>query len=226
MNATAETVTTTPTPPEGNGAATPAPAGKKARQVEKVKMEDGREVEFVGKANFYKDVLVKGKPIEECTPEELASATPSDVAIRMDFRNGTTRTYPVNPALTLYYVGHGGKQKYGDELSGEDAPDLDDWAATTDRLHERLMGGDWTKTRVGGGLAGMTILVQALMEFTGRSAQEVREHIKDWTKDQRDQLKLDPEIKPIVDRIEKEKAAKAAHVDTGALKASLRALAT
>lgn len=220
MNATAENVT----PPAGDGAAAPAP--KKTRVVEKVEMTDGRVVEFVGKANFYKDVLVKGKPIEECSLAELAAATVADMAIRMDFRNGTTRTYPLNPALALWYTGHGGKQKYGDELSGEDAPDLDDWAATTDRLHERLMAGDWTKTRVGGGLAGMTILVQALMEFTGRSAQEVREHIKDWTKDQRDQLKLDPEIKPIVDRIEKEKAAKAAHVDTGALKASLRALTT
>ena len=202
-------------------AATAKPAVK-GREAEKVQMEDGREVEFVGKAKFYKDVLVKGKPIEDCSVEELAAATIADVAIRLDFKNGTTRTYPLNPALGLYYAGHGGKQKYGDELSGEDAPDLDDWAATTDRLHERMMAGDWIKTRVGGGMAGTSVLLQALMEFTGRTAQEVRDHIKDWTPLQKQQLRMDPEIKPIVDRIEQEKAAKATHVDTGALKASLR----
>jgi|SRR5580765_1444680 len=208
---------------EGNGA-TPAKAEKK-REVEKVKMEDGREVEFVGKAKFYKDVIVAGRTIDELSPEELAAANTSDVSIRLDFRNGTTRNYPLNPALGIQYAGHGGKQKYGDELAGEDAPDLDDWAAKTDRLHERLTNGEWTRERAGGSMAGTSVLLQALMEFTGRSAQEVRDHIKDWTPQDKQQLRMDPEIKPIVERIEQEKAAKATKVDTGALKASLRSLA-
>lgn len=212
----------------GNGAQ--APAAKPQRVVEKVKMDDGREVEFVGKANFYKDVLVDGKPIEDYSTEELANRSISDLSVRLDFRNGTTRTYPLNPALALRYAGHGAKQKYGDELAGgvgekkDEEPNLDDWAEATDALHERIMAGDWTKARVGGGMAGTSILIQALMEFTGRTAQEVREHIKDWTPDQKRQLKADPEIKPIVDRIEAAKASKS-KVDTSALKASLKGLA-
>jgi len=207
-----------------NEVATPTPKAAPVRQVEKVSMEDGREVEFVGKARFYKDVLVKGKPIEDLSSDEIASATLADISVRLDFRNGTSRTYPLNPALGLHYAGHGAKQKYGDELAGEDAPDLDDWAATTDRLHERLTGGEWTKARVGGGMAGTSVLLQALMQFTGRTAAEVKDHIKDWTPEQKRQLRNDPEIKPLVDAIEAAKASKSS-VDTGALKASLRGLA-
>lgn len=207
-------------------AQTAAPAPKKERVVEKVKMDDGREVEFVGKSKIQKDFLVHGKPFDELTAEEKGAAHIGKSAIRIDFRNGTSRTYPLNPALALQYAGHGALQKYGDELAGEDAPDLDDWAATTDRLHERLVAGEWTKARVGGGMAGTSVLLQALMRFTGRTSEEVRAHIKDWTPQQKQALRNDPDIKPIVDEIEKEKAAKAAHVDTGALKTSLRALQT
>src|SRR6266404_6194155 len=207
----------------GNGQQTAAP--KKAREVEKVKMEDGREVEFVGKSKIQKDFLIADKSWDELSSEEKATSPISQAAIRIDFRNGTTRQYPLNPALALQYAGHGALQKYGDELAGEDAPDLDDWAASTDRLHERLSAGEWTKARVGGGMAGTSVLIQALMEFTGRTSEEVRLHIKDWTPQQKQQLRMDPEIKPIVDKIEKEKAAKATNVDVGALKESLRGLA-
>jgi hypothetical protein len=223
MNAIAAEVAV-PTAPAGKA------SGKKERDAEKVTMTDGREVEFVGKARFYKDVMARlpsgeWQVLDDLTNEQLAGITINDLAIRMDFRNGATRTYPLNPALALRFTGHGGKQKYGDELAGEDAPDLDDWAETTDRLHERLMGGEWAKARVGGGMAGTSVLLQALMEFTGRTAQEVRDHIRDWSPQQKQQLRMDPEIKPLVDAIEAAKAAKATHVDTAALKASLKGLA-
>ena len=212
----------------GNGAQV---APKKERVVEKVTMTDGREVEFSGAAGapkaqrIKKDFLVSGKSIDDCSAEELQTAPLKDCGLRIDFRNGTTRYYPVNPALGIRYVGHGESQKYGDELAGEDAPDLDDWAATTDRLHERVMAGEWTQARIGGGMAGTSVLMLALIEFTGRTADEVRNHIKDWTPQQKQALRNDADIKPIVDRIEKEKAAKITNVDTGALKASLRGLA-
>ena len=216
MNATAE---------QAAGEAAAAPARKKA-EVEVVEMTDGRKVSFSGKSKVSKDFLVNGKPFDELTPEEQAKAHVGHSAVRFDFRNGTTRTYPLNTALALRFAGHGALQKYGDELAGEDAPDLDDWAATTDRLHERLSGGEWTKARVGGGMAGTSVLLQALMEFTGRTANEVREHIKDWTPQDKQAMRNDPDIKPIVERIEKEKAEKASkNVDTGALKASLKSLA-
>lgn len=223
---------------EGNGAqvamtatqaAAAAPA-KPPKQSETVEMSDNRKVEFSGTwdkgQKIQKEVLVDGKPWGDLTDEEKAKAHIGSAAIRIDFRNGTTRLYPLNPALALQYAVHGALQKYGDELAGEQASDLDDWAATTDRLHERIMAGEWRRAREGGGMAGTSVLLQALMEFTGRTADEVRAHIKDWTPQQKIALRNDPELKPIVERIEAEKAAKVgAKIDTGALKASLRGLA-
>lgn len=215
-------------------AATPAP--KKTREVENVTMSDGRVVEFVGKGKMLKEALVlqadgSAKPIDELSLEELAQVHIKDVAIRLDFRNGATRTYPLNPAIGLRYAGHGALQKYGDQLAGgvknedgTESNDLDDWAYETDRLHEQLTKGEWSKTRVGGGGGGISVLIQALVRFTGRTVEEVKAHIADWTPAQKQQLRLDPEIKPIVDEIEKEKAAKNSHVDTSALKAGLRSL--
>lgn len=222
-----------------NGATAPAaPAAKKVREVETVDMTDGRKVEFVGKGKMLKEAIVlqpdgTSRPIDELSLEELAAVHIKDVAIRLDFRNGATRTYPLNPAIGLRYAGHGALQKYGDQLAGgvknedgSESNDLDDWAYEVDQLHAQLTKGEWSKARVGGGGGGISILIQALMRFTGRTAEEVKAHIADWTPAQKQQLRLDPEIKPIVDEIEKEKAAKASHVDTGALKAGLRGLLT
>lgn len=218
---------------------TAAPAAPKAktREVQVVDTTDGRKVEFVGKAKVYKDSLLRlpdgtYKLLDEATNEELAAASPSDVALRMDFRHGGTRTYHANPALALKMIAHGMSQKYGDELAGgvkkengEVSEDLDDWMFETDSLHDQITKGEWSRARGGGG-GGISVLIQALMEFTGRTSDEVRAHIKDWTPAQKQQLRIDPEIKPYVDRIEAEKAKNAAHVDTGALKDSLRSLGT
>lgn len=213
---------------ETEQAATAAAPAAKKREIEKVKMADGRDVEFAGKQRIQKEQLVKingeWKAFDSLTPEELAQAHIGHTAIRIDFRNGTTRQYPLNPALALRFALHGASQKYGDQLAGEDAPDLDDWALSTDKLHEQLTTGEWAKARVGGGMGGTSVLLQALIRFTGRTAEEVREHIKDWTPQQKQALRNDPDIKPIVEEIEREKAAKAGHVDTSALKTSLKAL--
>lgn len=224
---------------EGLVPAPPAAPAKKVREAVMIKMNDNREVEFVGKQLMLKEALVHvwkedgtdaWAPIDSLSLEELARVHIKDVAIRLDFRNGATRTYPLNPALGLRYAGHGGLQKYGDQLAGgvknEDgtvSTDLDDWAYATDELHEQLMKGEWSKTRVGGG-GGISILIQALMRFTQRSLEEVKEHIKDWSPAQKQQLAVDPEIKPIIDAIQLEKAAKASHVDVSALKSGLRGL--
>src|ERR1700719_3818505 len=103
----------------GNGQ-TAAAARKKAREVEKVRMEDGREVEFVGKSKIQKDSLIGTKSWDELSPEERATSPINQAAIRIDFRNGTTRTYKLNPGLALQYALHGALQKYGDELAGEE----------------------------------------------------------------------------------------------------------
>src|SRR6516165_5112922 len=94
-----------------------------------------------------------------------------------------------------------------------------------DALDARVQAGDWTKTRVGGDLAGKSILVKALMAYTGRSAQEMQEHIKGWDKNARDQLSADPDIKVHIDRIRQEMADRGPKVDVAGLKAGLKKLA-
>lgn len=223
----------TQAPAEGAAA---APAAKKTREAVKVAMSDGREVEFVGKQKLLKEgivILNDGAvvPVDEASDEQVAAGT---LAVRMDFKNGATRTYPLNTRLLHRFAVHGGLQKYGDQLAGgvknedgSESQDLDDWALETDALHDQLNkdGGVWAKARVGGGGGGTSVLLQALMEYTGQSLEAVKEHIKDWTPADKITMRNTEEIKPIIERIEKEKAAKAGHVDVGAKLAGLKALA-
>lgn len=206
---------------------------KKQREVEKVQMTDGREVEFVGKQKILKEgvvILPDGSHIsvDDASDTHLSSG---ELAVRMDFRNGATRLYPLNRSILHRYAVHGALQKYGDQLAGgvkkpdgTESEDLDDWALETDALHEQLTKGEWARTRVGGGGGGTSVLLQALMEFTGKDLATIKEHIKDWTPQQKLAVRNSPELKPIVERIEKEKAEKAGHVDTSALVGGLKAL--
>lgn len=218
------------------GAPAPAPAAtnsKAKREVEVVTMSDGRTVEFAGaKTKVLKEAIVKvtrgdavvDVPLDQLTAEELANTHVGDIFVRMDFRNGTFRDFPLNPSLGLRFAAHGALQKYGDQLAGEDAPDLDDWAASVDKLHKQLTEGEWKKAREGGSMAGTSVLIMALVEITGKTKEEVAEYIKDWNQAEKAAMRRDPEVAPIVKRIEEEKAAKLAHVDTGKLKSGLRGL--
>jgi hypothetical protein len=220
------------------------PAGKKTTEYEKVQMSDGREVSFPGtKTKLLKDVLVatvddKGEaalvPIDSLTPAQAESAELSDLRLRMDFRGGQTRVYPINPALALRFAAHGMLQKYGDHLAGgvknddgSQSEDLEDWAMAVDGLHEQLQKGEWSKTREGGG-GGVSVLVHALVAFTADAAQkgggealtidQAKEMAKSWDAKTRAALASDPDIRPFVEKIRAERAPK---VDTSALKANL-----
>ena len=63
--------------------------------------------------------------------------------------------------------------------------------------------------------------MRALVESTGKTAEEIKKFLSDKTAAQKAALRTNPKIKPIVDRLEAEKAAKSAKkadaVDTDAL---------
>lgn len=176
-----------------------AQAGTKERQVEKVLMSDGREVEFVGKRKLLKETILNG----------------DSVAVRLDFRNGETRLFAIPPELILKAAGHGIEQKLGDETAGTE--DVDDMVLDVDALIERLNKGDWTTKREGGGMAGTSVLLRALVEYSGKAVEEVKKFLTGKTQAEKIALRNSPKVKPIVDRIEAEKASKAAKVDTDAL---------
>lgn len=183
-----------------------------SKNVESVKMSDGRTVDFVGKRKLIK--------------ESIFAADGSLDHVRLDFRNGEVRKFTPHPDLLHKFAAHGIEQKLGDETAGTE--DVDDMTLDVDALIERLNNGEWGVKREGGGNTGTSILIKALMEWGGKSQEEVKAFLKD--KSQADKMALRANatrknhhghtIKSIVERLESEKAAKGAKVDTDALLAA------
>lgn len=171
--------------------------------IETVTMLDGRIVDFPGKRKI------------------LKSATISDdgaVTVHMDFRNGEARHFTIPTDMLAKFAAHGAEQKLGDETAGLE--DLDDAVLAIDSLMDRLNAGEWNQKREANGMAGTSILVRALVESTGKSLEAIKTFLADKTHAQKVALRGNPKIKPIVERLEAEKAAKstkAAAVDTDAL---------
>lgn len=177
-----------------------APATKKeAAAIEAVTMTDARIVDFVGKRKLLKDSFVKdGK-----------------VSIRLDFRNGETRTFTIPDALLLKFAAHGAEQKLGDEIAG--LTDIEDAVMAIDELTTRLDAGEWGVKREANGMAGTSVLVRALVEHTGKTVEAIKAFLAGKTQAEKVALRNNPKVKPIVERIEAEKAAKSSKVDTDAL---------
>lgn len=174
--------------------------------VEKVKMTDGREVEFAGKRRLLKD----------------SWANDEGHFLRLDFRNGETRTIHLPDSLISKFALHGAEQKYGDAVAGV-KEDIDDMVLEIDDLDSRIQAGEWSTQREAGGMSGTSVLLRALVEYTGKPVEALRAFLKG--KKQAEKLALrenGPEpLRAIIARIESEKASKAAHVDTDALLAEV-----
>lgn len=193
---------------------------KSAPEVIKVTMTDGREVEFTGKRRL----------------EKVGIENPDGtLAVRLDWRNGETRTFELPVDLLPKFALHGALQKLGDESSGVD--DLEDAVEVTDQLISRLAIGEWRVTSEGGfGMAGASILARALVEVTGQPIAAVRQYLGTQSNKVKLALRASAEVMPVIQRLEKEKAERAAArgtsvakgpaVDTEAALAGLRALST
>lgn len=188
---------------------------KSKPEVEVVKMEDGREVSFVGKRKMLKETLIDG----------------SNVTVKLDFRNGKSIGWTIPDFHLLRAAGHGGEQKLGDETAGEE--DVDDMYEAVSELVARLNSGPdgWTTKREGGGFGGASVLMKALCEVTGKDLATVRAFLKAkvdaGTTYQKlnDAFSEDPDVGPVIKRLKKEKAGEAG-IDTGSLKDGLKAFAS
>lgn len=182
--------------------------GSESSNVNKIKMEDGREVEFVGKRRMLKESIFdeNGHP-----------------SIRLDFRNGQTVNFRIPEELVMKFAAHGAEQKLGDEGAGYKEEELDDQVLAIQELADRLSKGEWNVKREGGSMAGTSILMKALVEFSGsaRTPEQVKEFLKGKSQAEKLALRNSAKIKPIIERLEAERAAKTAHVDTDALLAGL-----
>ncbi len=176
-----------------------------AENVEVVKMSDGREVSFAGKRKAIKSSdFVNG-----------------EVQVRIDFRNGTSKLYTIPAALTERAACHGGEQKYGDSYAGVES--VDDMILACDAVQENMTAGDWSARVEGSGIAGTSVLARALVELTGKTPEAIKEFLKAKTQADKMALRASSKLKPIIDRLEAEKVAKASKIDTSALLAEIGA---
>ena len=168
--------------------------------VETVTLTDGRIVDFAGKRKLLKEssVTADGK-----------------VAVRLDFRNGETRLFTIPDALLNRFAAHGAEQKLGDEIAGLN--DVEDCVLAVDELIDRLYNGEWSIKREANGMAGTSVLVRALVEHTGKTVDAIKQFLSGKSQAEKVALRNNPKIKPIVERIEAEKASKKANVDTDAM---------
>jgi hypothetical protein len=179
-------------------------AAKAATTIETVTMTDGRVVDFAGKRKLLKEAFVKD----------------GVVSIRLDFRNGETRTFPIPTDMILKFAAHGAEQKLGDEIAGLD--DIEDAVLAIDELTARLAKGEWSVKREGNGMAGTSILARALVEVMGRTMEQIKTFLGTKTQAEKVALRNNPKIKPVVERLEAEKANKGKNaVDTDSLLAEL-----
>ena len=158
--------------------------------VETVPMTDGRVVDFAGKRKLLKESSVTAE---------------GSVAVRLDFRNGETRTFTLPANMTAKFAAHGAEQKLGDEIAGLD--DIEDAVLAMDDLIDRLYNGEWGVKREANGMAGTSVLARALGEAYGKSKDEVKAFLSTKTQAEKNALRNTGKLKPIVDRIEAEKAA-------------------
>ena len=175
-----------------------------------VTMEDGRVVEF----------NVKQKAVKESTVADGV------VSCQMDFANGMSRIFTCpDQEMLIKLAMHGAEQKLGDEMAG--IKEIDDCVLAVESLIARLEAGEWTKTRSSNGMAGTSVLIAALMEFSGKDVATIKEFLKDKTQAEKLALRKNPDIKVIVDRIEEERLAAKAEkdptsvIDTDALLAGI-----
>lgn len=168
-----------------------------------VTMEDGTVMEFGAKQKLIKDIDTENKQII------------------LSFKNGAQRTFQIPESLMLNFALHGASQKLGDEMAG--VPEIDDCVLAVDSLISRLEAGEWTKARTSGGMAGTSVLIQALMRVYDKPVEAIKEFLEGKTQAQKLALRANPKIEPTIKEIEAERAAARAKknpesvVDTDAL---------
>lgn len=166
-----------------------------------VTMTDGTVVEFNKKQK-----LVKTSTIDDA----------GNISVRLDFRNGETRNFVPRSDMIARFAAHGIEQKLGDAIAGEN--DIGDAVLSVDDLIARLNEGEWNITRSAGAFAGTSILIQALVEASGKSVDEIKAFLQPKTQAEKLALRRSAKLRPIVERLEAEKASKSkTTVDTDAL---------
>ena len=180
----------------------------KETKITTVTMQDGRVVDFPGKRRLQKT--------SEITED-------GRVVVRLDFINGTTTLFTVPENLLHRFAAHGAEQKLGDAVAGMES--IDDATLAVDALIDRLYQGEWHAERSKDEFAGLSDLVRALVEYSGKSPEVMKAFLKDKSVKEKAAMRNSEFLKPIIDRYVAERAAKqaakAGKVDVAGLLAGL-----
>lgn len=170
-----------------------------------ITLTDGRVAEFNAKQK-----LIKTSEIDDQS---------GIVKVQLDFRNGETRLFTMPDDLVLRFAAHGAEQKLGDAIAGYKDGELDDAVLEVDELIKRLEAGEWNATRAAGeGSKGMSVLLQALVEVTGKSIDTLKEWLGSKTQAEKLALRRTDQLAPVIQRLESEKASKSKDkIDTSSL---------
>jgi hypothetical protein len=213
-----------------------------------VVLTDGRTAKFAGKRKVNKETVIDESKIELDEAAGILQISAGAVGIRMDFRNGDTRTISLPLKLLQRFAGHGAEQKFGDELaSPADKPlSEEDMVVAIDDLNAVIQKGDWGRTREssGGAVSGAHFVVQALIESTAATreaagkppltVEQVKDYLQkrlDGDKDLTRKALYDSFRAPntatgvIIKRLEDAKLTKTAKVDADAAAAEAAAIA-
>jgi hypothetical protein len=178
----------------------PTPAAK-ASEKNPVTMSDGSVVEFNKKQK-----LVKTSSIGE----------DGTVSVRLDFVNGETRNFNMREDMKARFAAHGAEQKLGDAIAGE--TNIDDAVLAVDDLIKRLDDGEWNITRAAGSFSGTSVLIQALVEASGKTVDDIKGFLSNKSQAEKLALRRSDKLKPIIERLEADKAKNSKNaVDTNSL---------
>ena len=165
-----------------------------------ITMSDGTIVAFNKKQKLVKSSIV----------------TDEAVIIRLDFENGETRNFALPESLMDKFAAHGAEQKLGDAIAGE--TEIGDCVLAIDDLIGRLTAGEWNVGRKAGEFAGTSVLIQALVQASGKTVDQIKAYLSTKSQAEKLALRRSDKVRPFVEAIEAEKAKTSkSTVDTGSL---------
>lgn len=165
-----------------------------------VKFSDGAEFEFSPRFKS------KKKTDEESRVVSFYVRNGAIVQVELDRIPASVQTM-----LAL----HGIAQKVGDDAAGVEDPE--DIASAFETMRDQLYAGTWTTERAKSEFAGASIFAKAVAEVTGQTLDRVKEILAKLTAGEKAQLKANPAVKEVINRLEAEKLAKAGPIDSAAL---------
>lgn len=160
---------------------------------------------------------IKNTPAVSCEIDTGAET------LTLTFSNGrdlVLRLSSLSADIATQAMYHGLKQKLVDAAAIGRDPDtgrsatIDDKYNAVREVYDRLLAGEWNKTREGGAATGGVMLRALMMVYPSKTKDQLAEYLKGKSAAEKAALKLVPKIAAAIDTI---MATKVGDVDTDAL---------